>query len=254
MLAALSGFALKGAATLQAVSLDLSNACRALAPWSLRVAVDGETGQKSSRNGEADARRGWWRESDEHDRSVVAMPALLAEHVWPRSNAARRERSLGSGEINTNTRHNTTTTSSRRHTRATTTAATPTRLLPRRWITRVKVESTGRRRGGVTHASWPVTMVHLEFGDRFNSPVEGIILPEGLEVVKFGARFNQPVSRIRWPASLRELSFGNDFNQPVSGIDFPPGVRRLDFGERFNFVVSAVDLPEELRELRFGHG
>ncbi|CAM9454813.1 unnamed protein product, partial [Hapterophycus canaliculatus] len=221
-LAALSGFACQGAAALQAVSLDLSNACRALASWSLRVVR---------------------RRDDEHGHSMAAMPPRLAEHLWPRSGGSetvRRRGSLGNGRINSNTNHN--TSGSNRDRPA------------RRWITRVKVESIGRCRGGVTLASWPATMVRLEFGDRFNSPVEGISLPEGLEVVKFGARFNQPVSRTRWPASLRELSFGNDFNQPVSGIDFPPGVRRLDFGGRFNFVVSAVDLPEELRELRFGHG
>lgn len=257
-LSALSGFAPLGAATLQAVCLDLSSACRALAAWSLRVVVDSDADR--SQLGGSDHSDVGRRGRDDLD-TVVTMPPQLAEHIWPRSSdprTVRRQRSLGSGEINASTGRDTSTTvsnSSRRHaTAGATTTATPNRLARRRWITRVRVESTGRRRGGVTLASWPATMLRLEFGDRFNSPVEGISLPEGLEVVKFGPRFNQPVSRIRWPSTLRELSFGNDFNQPVSGIDLPPGVRRLDFGGRFNFVVSAVDLPEELRELRFGHG
>lgn len=215
---ALSGFVPGGgAAAVQELSLDLSNACRALASWSLTVTRV---------------------IAEEEEQSGELMPARLADHIWPRSSAlALRQRGErgggkdggeGVGGIQ----------------------AAGARLEPRRRITRVKIESDI----AVTAASWPSAMRRLEFGDRFNSAVEGVDLPAGLEVIRFGDRFNQPVSRVRWPAALRELVFGNDFNQPVSGMDLPAGLRRLDFGGRFNFSVSAVDLPEELRELRFGQG
>ncbi|CAB1119920.1 unnamed protein product [Ectocarpus sp. CCAP 1310/34] len=215
---ALSGFVPGGgAAVVQELSLDLSNACRALASWSLTVARV---------------------MAEEEEHSGELMPARLANHIWPGSSALalrkRGERGGGKdgGQVGCGTQ------------------AAGARLEPRRRITRVKVESDI----AVTAASWPSTMRCLEFGDRFNSPVEGVDLPADLEVIRFGDRFNQPVSRVRWPAALRELVFGNDFNQPASGMDLPAGLRRLDFGGRFNFSVSAVDLPEELRELRFGQG
>lgn len=215
---ALSGFVPGGgAAVVQELSLDLSNACRALASWSLTVTRA-------------------MAEEEEHRGEL--MPARLADHIWPGSNAlALRQRGeRGGGKDGRQGGGGT--------------QAAGARLEPRRRITRVKVESDI----AVTAASWPSTMRRLEFGDRFNSPVEGVDLPAGLEVIRFGDRFNQPVSRVRWPAALRELVFGNDFNQPASGMDLPAGLRRLDFGGRFNFSVSAVDLPEELRELRFGQG
>ncbi|CAM9813999.1 unnamed protein product [Ectocarpus fasciculatus] len=214
---ALSGFvAGGGAAVVQQVSLGLSNACRELASWSLTVTRVVPEGEEQQHSGEL-------------------MPPRLADHVWPGSSAvALRQR--GGGKDGREGGGDT--------------QAADARLKPRRRITRVKIESDM----AVTVASWPSTMRRLEFGDRFNSPVEGVDLPAGLEVIRFGDRFNQPVSRVRWPAALRELLFGNDFNQPASGMDLPAGLRRLDFGGRFNFSVSAMDLPEELRELRFGQG
>ncbi|CAN0057417.1 unnamed protein product [Ectocarpus sp. 4 AP-2014] len=215
---ALSGFVPGGgAAVVQELSLDLSNGCRALASWSFTVTRV---------------------MAEEEEHSGELMPARLADHIWPGSSAlALRQRGeRGGGEDGGQGGGGT--------------QAAGVRLEPRRRITRVKVESDI----AVIAASWPSTMRRLEFGDRFNSPVEGVDLPAGLEVIKFGDRFNQPVSRVRWPAVLRELVFGNDFNQPASGMDLPAGLHRLDFGGRFNFSVSAVDLPQELRELRFGHG
>ncbi|CAM9625737.1 unnamed protein product [Ectocarpus sp. 6 AP-2014] len=215
---ALSGFVPGGgAAVVQELSLDLSNACRALASWSLTVTQV---------------------MAEEEEHSGKLLPARLADHIWPGSSAlALRQRGeRGGGKDGGQGGGGS--------------QAAGARLEPRRRITRVKVKSDI----GVTAASWPSTMRRLEFGGRFNSPVEGIDLPASLEVIRFGDRFNQPVSRVRWPAALLELVFGNDFNQPASGMDLPAGLRRLDFGGRFNFSVSAVDLPEELRELRFGQG
>lgn len=226
-LAALSGFVEGGgAATFQQVSLGLSNACRALAPWSLRVATAGDDGTGEPR-----------------------LPPQLAGHLWPTPRLPARRRPAVTGFAG----------GSRGRDRGGGGAqgAGSSRLRRRRFITRVEIDGNNHTDGGggrVMSASWPATMKRLEFGPRFNSPVEGVGLPDGVEVVRFGDNFNQPVSRVRWPLRLRELVFGNDFNQPVSGIGLPAGLRRLDFGGRFNFPVSAVDLPEELRELRFGHG
>lgn len=123
-----------------------------------------------------------------------------------------------------------------------------TRLQPHRKIVAVSLMD-GR---AVMFATWPATMRRLEFGDRFNSAVEGVLWPPGLEYISFGPRFNQPVARVTWPRALNELVFGNDFNQPISGIDLPVGLQRLDFGGRFNQPIAAVNWPTGLRELRFG--
>ncbi|CAM9839910.1 unnamed protein product [Pylaiella littoralis] len=231
-LAALSGFVEGGGATrFQEVSIDLSNACRAFASWSLRLA-----GEIISED----------QDDDDEERVEDSLPPpQLVYHVFPEptpelpdaNGKKAAAAAAGGGGAKGRTFPVTTTSSSR--------------LQPRRSITRVTIEGNAH---AVTSASWPSTMKRLEFGTSFNSPIEGVRLPEGLEVVRFGARFNQPVSRARWPATLRELTFGNDFNQPVSGMALPAGVRRLDFGGRFNFSISAVDFPEELREVRFGHG
>lgn len=124
------------------------------------------------------------------------------------------------------------------------------RLVHRRKITRVRLEDDR----AVMFATWPTMMKHLEFGDWFNRPVEGVSWPPGLEHMSFGPRFNQPVARVTWPPGLKELIFGNNFDQPVSGVDLPAGLERLDFGGRFNHNIGAVNWPKGLRELRFGHG
>lgn len=61
------------------------------------------------------------------------------------------------------------------------------RLCPRRLITRVRLEVDR----GVTLAVWPLAVTRLEFGSRFNQPVEGMVLPDDLVALSFGARFNQ---------------------------------------------------------------
>lgn len=227
-LAALSGFVEGGGAKrFQEVSIDLSNACRASASWSLRLA-----GGRKDQGG-----------NDDEEGEELLPPSQLVDHVWPESTL---EAPVGSGAGSAAAEGK---GGAKGH--APLARTNSSRLQPRRSITCVTMEGNVH---GVTLASWPSTMKRLEFGPRFNSAVEGMSLPEGLKVVRFGVQFNQSVSRVRWPETLRELVFGNDFNQPVSGMDLPAGIRRLDFGGRFNFAISAVDFPEELRELRFGHG
>lgn len=62
-----------------------------------------------------------------------------------------------------------------------------TRLQPRRNVMKVILDANRV----VTFASWPATTKVLEFGAGFNRPVEGVVLPEGLESLAFGVRFNQ---------------------------------------------------------------
>lgn len=94
-------------------------------------------------------------------RVAESAPGSLLDHLWPGSSSATvAGRSL----------------------------RVRSRLLRRRSITRVKLESNDKM---VTFASWPSSMRRLEFGERFDRPVEGVAWPAGLEVVCFGNRFNQ---------------------------------------------------------------
>lgn len=94
-------------------------------------------------------------------RVAESAPGSLLDHLWPGSSSATvAGRSL----------------------------RVRSRLLRRRAITRVRLESNDKM---VTFASWPSSMRRLEFGERFDRPVEGVVWPAGLEVVCFGNRFNQ---------------------------------------------------------------
>lgn len=54
----------------------------------------------------------------------------------------------------------------------------------------------------VVEMQWPTALLELDFGLNFNMPIEGAVLPPGLESICFGRCFNQDVTRLSWPEGL----------------------------------------------------
>ena len=104
----------------------------------------------------------------------------------------------------------------------------------------------------------------LEFGYRFNHPIDNFLLNLNLTHLVFGDCFNQQVSRML-PDSLIYLEFGLDFNQSVNNL--PSNLTHLKFSWDFsqqidnlpNIVYLSVsnnlsldNLPNSLKELVLG--
>jgi len=84
----------------------------------------------------------------------------------------------------------------------------------------------------------PSTLQNVEFGYRFNQPVE---LPDGLVTVKFGVCYDQPVVL---PKTIKSVEFGHCFNQH---IDLPEGIVEAAFGYGF---MQPVIWPKSLQKLQ----
>lgn len=65
----------------------------------------------------------------------------------------------------------------------------------------------------VEHIVWPRNLRELDFGNYFNSPVEGVDFPDGLERIRLSRCFNRPITRVKWPSRLLVLKFGERFNR-----------------------------------------
>lgn len=138
---------------------------------------------------------------------------------------------------------------------------------------------------GRTHLL-PAGLHNLELGERFNRPLSGSELPDGLEVLRLGCMFDY-VSSVLWPSRLKRLHLnflcgtdrldgedvvghplaivlpprleslvvGKFFNSPLTTFAFPSTLKVLDLGYLFNYPIGGQDgdaplLPDGLEELR----
>eukprot|EP00913_Durusdinium_trenchii_P019371 g18211.t1 len=166
------------------------------------------------------------------------------------------------------------------------------------WPPRLLHLTLGMGHFDLHRAPLPETLQTLTLGARFDAPLrpnalpgpgnplDGVILPSGLETLTFGVSFNQSLVQVKLPIALRVLHFGDEYNQrDLDGV-LPPSLRRLvvnehyneavalksisglsldprqfarlrcrslRFGHKFNQSLLETTLPEELQELSFGH-
>ena len=96
-------------------------------------------------------------------------------------------------------------------------------------------------------------LTHLDFGRKFDQPVEEFELPASLTHLTFGIDFNQPVEQLKLPASLTHLEFGGDkFNQPVDRIELLTSLTHFQIGG--DKSIATLKLPTSLTHLTIsGH-
>lgn len=56
----------------------------------------------------------------------------------------------------------------------------------------------------------------------------------------FISSFDSSIETVSWPTGLQSLMLGDFFNQPLEGVVFPACLRILTFGYLFNKPVAAV--------------
>lgn len=121
---------------------------------------------------------------------------------------------------------------------------------------------------------FPPHLRQLIFDWGFDQPIDGVILPEGLEELEFrgmfdkslpaklpqtmkklsfGLKYNQPVHAVRWPPSLQSIYFGHCFNQSIDMKGaLPASLKSIHFGQNFHKSLSHVQWPDSLEEISLG--
>ncbi|CAK9085073.1 unnamed protein product [Durusdinium trenchii] len=100
--------------------------------------------------------------------------------------------------------------------------------------------------------TWPNSLRHLTFGERFDMKLDGMCWPSGLLTLNLGDQFSQPLEGVHWPSSLQSLTLGCSFNRSLEGMKWPSQLQSLRLGERFNQSLERVIWPESLQHLTFG--
>ncbi|CAM9332040.1 unnamed protein product, partial [Scytosiphon promiscuus] len=125
---------------------------------------------------------------------------------------------------------------------------------------------------GGADSALPSSLQRLEFGGRFQQPLEGVVLPPSLVELILGYQFNHPIDRVAWPSSLRRLTLGGRFNHALrelpagltelvlpldrddyryslTDVTWPPGLRKLTLP--FGMDLDGVVLPPAARVVRY---
>ena len=99
----------------------------------------------------------------------------------------------------------------------------------------------------------PNSLETLEFGEKFDQPVDRLKLPPSLKSLIFGLKFNHSIDSLILPQSLTHLSFVLLFNQPIRGDIFPPQLKSLTLSPIFNQPIDEWKLPHSLTHIKFGY-
>eukprot|EP01112_Ceratiomyxa_fruticulosa_P008600 TRINITY_DN2227_c0_g3_i1.p1 TRINITY_DN2227_c0_g3~~TRINITY_DN2227_c0_g3_i1.p1 ORF type:complete len:298 (-),score=27.67 TRINITY_DN2227_c0_g3_i1:810-1703(-) len=91
-------------------------------------------------------------------------------------------------------------------------------------------------------------LTHIQYGMRFNQPIENKLIPPNLTNLSFNREFNQAVSGLIFN-KLTHLSFGEKFNLPLDGL-IAPKLTHLELGYYFNCRID--NLPLSLTHLTLG--
>ena len=92
--------------------------------------------------------------------------------------------------------------------------------------------------------SLPPNLEELICGEHFQSTLPDE-LPRSLTKLEFGRRFNEPINHLRLPINLREMIFGEHFNQTLPD-ELPASLTKLKFDFEGNFDRQLPDLPRSL--------
>ena len=87
--------------------------------------------------------------------------------------------------------------------------------------------------------------------DRFNSSLDEVHLPKGLEFLGLGNGFNQDLTKAQLPGSVKVLRLGHRFNQSMDHVDLPDLIE-LAFGHSFGHSLKHAKLPGTLLKLVLG--
>jgi hypothetical protein len=98
----------------------------------------------------------------------------------------------------------------------------------------------------------PDNLKSLKFGFRMTFPIDTTLLPVDLEELYLGELFNDPVDASLLPRSLKVLYFGNSFNQEIVIAHLPRNLEKLDFGDSYEHEIKIEDLPRKLKVLKLG--
>lgn len=106
----------------------------------------------------------------------------------------------------------------------------------------------------VKHVVWPSGLKKLVLGAssdcKFNRPIDGVVLPAGLEFIKLSGKFDRPVDGVLWPARLKHLVFGGWFNQAIVRVAWPMCLETVVFGGAFNQEIEGVAWPSGLKKVQ----
>ena len=81
----------------------------------------------------------------------------------------------------------------------------------------------------------PPSVLHIDFGWRFNTKLGHGVLPGGLQSVVFGNTFNQPLNVGVLPDTLQKLALGQEFREHIV---FPRNLRHLKLSTSLNTLSS----------------
>lgn len=100
---------------------------------------------------------------------------------------------------------------------------------------------------------WPESLRRLELLQRnFNTPLQDMVFPDGLQHIVLGGTFNQPIAGVAWPSQLLRIVFSSEsFYQPIDGVQWPASLQHLTLGGCFHQPIAGVQWPPDLRVLKF---
>lgn len=124
-----------------------------------------------------------------------------------------------------------------------------TSRVPKLRVTRMTWERSSQ---DLSATCFPPHLRQLVFHWGFDQPIDGALLPEGLQELEFRGIFDKPVPA-KLPQTIKKISFGLKFNQPVHGLQWPSSLQQLTFGHCFNQKIDDIGaLPAGLRSICFG--
>lgn len=92
-------------------------------------------------------------------------------------------------------------------------------------------------------SEFPNTLEHLDFGNRFNQPVQHLVLHEGLKKLIFGNGFNHNIELLNLPSSLTELRLGLKYDRRLKDVVWPPKLQCLSAGQSSETLNPSVLPP-----------
>ena len=120
------------------------------------------------------------------------------------------------------------------------------------WTDRLK-EIKLRKYCKVDNLIIPDTVIKLNTGIFFNSPIDSVKLSNNLQEIIFGNPFNQPLDKVIFPESLISIEFEGKYSHSICDIKFPPQLESLNLGPEFNLSLENVQFQDTLKILKLGH-
>lgn len=119
-------------------------------------------------------------------------------------------------------------------------------------LVKIKLQSRAGKPPSVERVIWPKSLRVLELLQlKFNTPVENMVLPAGLQEITLGGAFNQPIAGVEWPSELVRVSIvSSSFCQSLVGVKWPPLLQDILVGGEYDEPFAGVKWPPQLRVLK----